>query len=271
MTSFAEATAVRELEDGVYGCAFGEEWTRERGVYGGAVVGAVIRALTHSVGDRARPIRSLTLHCVSFAQPGAAAVQTKVERTGKTLTHVTARVLQGETLVAFGSGVFGGTVEGALAYQTAELPELPDPDSVEPIPQDHPLAPRFARNFEYRYCLGARAFFSGDTSAETGGFIRPRVPSRLDAALAAAMLDAWPTVAMMRAKEPVLTATIDFNFQFFEAFDGTRDAGPDDHLVHIHSRWAGSGYTEELRSLWGPDGKLLAQCRQNLAVRGLQG
>lgn len=267
MKSFAESTAVRELEDGVYGCTFDEEWTREKGVYGGAVVGVALRALTHCVGDRARPVRSLTLHCVSFAQPGPATVQARVERAGKTVTHVSARVLQGETLVAFGSGVFGGTIEGALAYQTAELPEIPDPETVEPIPQDHPLAPRFARNFEYRYCLGARAFFSGNSSTETGGFIRPRVASRLDAALAAALLDAWPTVAMMRATAPVLTATIDFNFQFFEAFDGTREAGPDDHLVHIQSRWAGSGYTEELRSLWGPDGALLAQCRQHLAVR----
>jgi Thioesterase-like superfamily len=72
---------------------------------------------------------------------------------------------------------------------------------------------------------------------------------------------------MMRAPAPLMTASVDFNFQFFEAFDGTREAGPEDHLVQVHSRWAGEGYAEELRSLWGPDGKLLAQCRQNLALR----
>lgn len=267
MKAFADATAVREEEDGVYACAFDEGWARERGAFGGAVVGVIARALTHAVGDRARPLRSLTVHCVAPAAVGEGQVQTKVERTGKDVTHASARLLQQGELVALGSAVFGAARPGALAYQTAELPPVPDPETLEPVPQDHPLAPRFARNFEYRYCLGGRKFFQGEDISELGGFIRPRVPGKLDAALAAALLDAWPTVAMLRATAPVLTATIDFNFQFFEAFDGARAAGPDDHLVHLCSRWAGEGYAEELRSLWGPDGKLLAQCRQNLAVR----
>jgi Thioesterase-like superfamily len=264
---FSESTAVRELEDGVYGCGFDEEWNRERGAFGGVVVGVMVRALTHSVGDRARPLRSLTVHCTAPAQPGEAKVTTQVVKEGKTVTHLTARLEQGAQLIAFGTAVFGVTQPNALAYQTAELPPgVVDPETLTPAPAEHPLAPRFAKNFEYRYCLGAWAFFSGSQTTEVGGFIRPRVPGKLDAALACAMLDAWPTVAMMRAPEPLLTVTVDFNFQFFENFDGTRDAGPDDHLVHIHSRWAGDGYSEELRSLWGPDGKLLVQCRQNLAV-----
>jgi acyl-CoA thioesterase len=270
MSAFPEATAVRELEDGVYGCTFDAGWARELGAYGGVVVGVIIRSLTHTVGDRSRPIRSLTVHCVAPAQVGEARVTTKVERVGKHLTHLSVQLIQGDKLISFGTAVFGGTLDGALAYQTAQLTDVPDPETVEPMPKDAPFAPAFAANFEYRYALGGgRGFFSGLDVAEIGGFIRPRVGQRLDAPLAAALMDAWPTVAMMRATSPVLTATIDFNFQFFEVFDGTREAGPDDHFVTIHSRWAGEGYTEELRSLWGPDGKLLAQCRQNLAVRTL--
>jgi acyl-CoA thioesterase len=269
MKSLAEATVVREEEDGVYACAFFEEWARDRGAFGGVVVGVMIRAVLHSVGDRARVLRSLTVHCSTPAQVGEARVRTRVERVGKSITHVSMRLEQQGELVAFGTAVCGADRPGALAYQTAELPPgVEDPETLTPAPSDHPLAPRFAHNFEYRYCLGSKAFFSGADSAETGGFIRPRVPSKLDAPLAAAMLDAWPTVAMMRSPAPVSTVTVDFNFQFFEDFDGSRDAGPDDHLVHIQSRWAGDGFSEELRSLWGPDGKLLAQCRQNLAVRG---
>ena len=270
MKPFAEATVVREEEDGVYACDFDGDWSREVGMFGGTLVAVILRACAHAVSDQARPIRSLTVHCPRPTQPGPAIVRTKLEHEGKTVTHLTARVEQQGKLVAFGSAVYGLQLQNALAYQTAELPPVADPATLEPMPQDFPLAPKFAGNFEYRYAFGGRNFFSGTDSPEIGGFIRPRISSRVDAPLAAAMLDAWPTVAMLRATAPVFTSTVDFNFHFFEAFDGSREAGEEDHLVHVVSRWAGDGFSEELRSLWGPDAKLLAQCRQNLAVRPIE-
>jgi hypothetical protein len=208
MKAFSESTVVREEDDGVYACAFDPQWSREIGIFGGAVVAVVLRACAHSVSDSARPIRSLTLHCPRPAQAGEARVKTRIEHQGKTVTHLTARVEQQDKLIAFGSAVYGLEHKDALAYQTAELPPVADPETLEPMPADAPFAPPFAGNFEYRYAFGGRQFFGGSDSAEIGGFIRPRVSSRLDAPLAAAMLDAWPTVAMMRSTTPVLTATV---------------------------------------------------------------
>lgn len=267
MHPFVRATTFEAQGEGRFAGRVDQSWFQARGAYGGVVAGTLARCFEAVVGDPHRRLRSLTVHCAAPLLEGEARVEARLERTGKYVAHLSGRLLQ-EGAVGLATATFGLGRSDVPAYVSARMPAAPAPETVAPAPVDNPLAPPFAKHFEYRYALGGIPW-SGSTSPEGGGWIRPREPAPLDAAMALALLDAWPPVAMARTTEAVVSATVDFNFTFFDRFESGATAGPAHHLVHLHSRWAGDGYAEELRSLWSPEGTLLAQCRQLLALRPL--
>ncbi len=114
--------------------------------------------------------------------------------------------------------------------------------------------------------MGPSLPFSGGTVPNVAGWLRLRDPAPIDAPLAAMLLDVQPPgiTAIFDGGRP--TASVDFTIQLFER-PAQLDLDPEaHHLVTISSRWAGAGYTEEVRDLWSPKGVLIGQCRQLLAL-----
>src|SRR3712207_1234211 len=99
MAGFDEATTVSGNDTHLDG-----DWFVV-GPNGGYVASVVLRALTQAVPDR--PPRSLTVH---YAQPGAAGpatVTAGVERAGRSMSFLSARLRQGDALVATALAAFG--------------------------------------------------------------------------------------------------------------------------------------------------------------------
>ena len=60
----------------------------------------ILRACLHAIDDPARSPRSLTIHYASAPREGAVELATTVERRGRSLTTVSARLSQADKLIA---------------------------------------------------------------------------------------------------------------------------------------------------------------------------
>lgn len=261
---FSTDTAVEALGEGRYRTRIDPGWWIERGPNGGYVAALVLRAMSTEVDDPGRPARSLTVHYLRPPHEGDAEVAVRIERTGRTLSNVSARLEQDGRLLAVALGAFAQSRPG-VAFLDAPPPPVPAPEEVVLLPEPPVTIPMRAR-YESRFAVGPLPF-SGAAEAETGGWIR-LAPDEADGEvvdqhLLAAFTDAWIPAVFSKVVGRLGVPTVDLTIHF-------RNPGvvlpADRHcLARFHTRAAAEGFLEEDGEIWGPDGVLLAQSRQ-LAV-----
>ena len=98
MTAFDEATAVTAAADGSYTAVGDPDWSAPNGPNGGYLAAIILRAMTAALDDPSRPARSITLHYLRPPQPAQVRIDVVVERSGRTLSTLTARLSQGDRL-----------------------------------------------------------------------------------------------------------------------------------------------------------------------------
>ncbi|MFL5845966.1 MAG: acyl-CoA thioesterase [Solirubrobacteraceae bacterium] len=256
MSLFAEATAVTAQGGGRYSAVASPEWFAPRGPNGGYLAAIVLRAMQHEVADPGRHPRSLTLHYLRPPAAGAIEIAVTVERAGRRLSTVTARVTQAGRDCVLVLGAFSEDFDFAAAY-AEPAPEVARPEAVAEIPLEQALVP-IARRFVVRPALGG-APFSEAGEALTGGWISFREGDPpLDAPALAMLSDAWIPSPFIRTTAPFGAPTVDLTIHF---------RAPDvlaqwPALVVFRSRFARAGFFEEDGEMWSADGQLLAQSRQ---------
>ena len=264
-TSFDRATSVSRLDDDTFEGAIAPGWQVVRGPHGGYLTAIVLRALTERVSDPARAIRSFTTHFLAVPEEGPVTIHTRLERTGSSMSFLSARLEQGGDVMATSLAAFSEPWHG-LEFDDTTMPEVPSPaDSIE-VPLEGPGIPPFLKNIDMRFCLGPPPLFVGADEALIGGWYRLREPQRVDAFVAATLLDAWAPAVFSRASEQVVCPTIDLTMHFRSSLP-LADASADDyHLGRFHSTLSRDGLFEEDGVLWAPDGRVIAQSRQLAAA-----
>ena len=263
-TEFDFATAIEPLGNGRYSARMDTGWWVVRGPNGGYVAAVLLRALADAAGDAARAPRSLTVHYASAPEEGPVEIDVRVERRGRSLSSLSARMTQDGRLVAL-----------ALAAFSAPWPDRHDFDGLTPpdagrpgegVLPDRPreLLPPIARRWDFRGAIGAEPF-SGADEAVTGGWLRLAEPRVADALVVAAMTDAWFPAAFTRLTEPAGLPTIDLTIHFRAPLPLEGAAADDWLLAVFRSRYAREGFVEEDGEIWSAGGLLVAQSRQ-LAV-----
>jgi acyl-CoA thioesterase len=261
--SFDADIALRPAGQGAFDLDVPAHWGIGRGATNGGYVAAVItRALEEAVGDPGRLPRSLTVHYLAACGPGPARVTATVERGGGSLTTLSARMTQGDAMVALALAAFGRARSG-LDFQHEPMPEAPPPEELPDWRPDAGL-PAFPVNWDYRWCFGPPS--SRAARAVTGGWIRPREPRIVDAPLVAAIADGWiPPVLLLLDQPRGVVPTIDLTVHFRSALPPA-DVAPGDFLFALFSSRVGAeGYWESDGVIWSRDGRVLAQAHQ-LAV-----
>lgn len=263
---FLAATHVTPLGEGRYRSRFEAPWYQGRGAYGGVVAGQILRAMEHVVADPDRPLRSFTVHFCAPATEGEAEVRVRIERSGKLVTHATARTENAAGVVSFATATFGTPRPTTPRYLDAKRPVAPAPNEVGVVPEEVPM-PTFCQFFEYRFCVGSVPYSASEP--RLGGWIRPKgAPLALDAALCVGLLDAYPPSVLCSLSEVRPVASVDFTVHFFHALPRLGDRPGEHYLRTGVSRWAAEGFAEDLQELWSEEGELIAQCRQCIAVLG---
>jgi acyl-CoA thioesterase len=259
MTRFDTDTAVRPDGDGAFAARMDPGWWIVRGPNGGYVAAIVLRALTAAVGDETRAPRSLTLHFTAPPAEGAVRIEARVERSGRSVSAVSARLVQGDRLLAMALAAFGRPRE-APAFADLAMPEVPPPEACPELERRIEIHDRY----EMRWALGGLPFTGGD-QALCGGWIRLREPRPVDPPLLAAYSDAMPPAIFSRVADDAIDGgvpTIDLTVHF-RAPTPLPGARADDYtLLVFRSHEARDGFVDETGEIWSREGVLLAQSRQ---------
>lgn len=259
-TAFERDSAVRPAGDGVFEAEVSPDWEVLRGPHGGYIAAMVLRAMEAELGDPARQARSLTIHYPAAPAPGPVRIACRVERSGRSLSTLSARMDQDGRPVALALAAFSVPWPEAVRY-SAEPPDAPAPEDVPVVPWDERM-PLFRRNLEFRHLFGA-PLFSGADDAVVGGWMRANEPPRaFDAPYVAMLADAWVPAPFPVGSAPFAAPTIDLTVHFRSPLppDGV---GPEDPVLgRFESRAARDGFFEEDGALWTRGGELVAQVRQ---------
>jgi len=257
---FDTDTAVVPLGSGRYDARIDTGWWIERGPNGGYIAAIVMRGFMAEVGDANRHARSLTIHYLAPAVEGPAQLTVSTERSGRMVTYLSARLVQGERLIATAQAAFALSSSATPTFADPTFPGYPPPDQVEHIPDPAGLVPMRSR-YEYRHVVGAPWDGPGKT-AETGGWIRLAEQRPYDAALVAAMSDAWYPAIFMRLDRVVAVPTVDLTLHI-RSVEALARMRPEDWMaVRFRTTVVGEGFLEEDGELWAPDGTLVAHSRQ---------
>jgi acyl-CoA thioesterase len=260
-TRFDRDTAAVPLGGGRFRVQIDPGWWVVRGPNGGYVAALLLRAMQDCIGDAQRAPRSLTVHYTLPPDAGPAEIETRIERSGRSLSTVTARMRQGERLLAVAIAAFSRPRD-APSFQEETMPRAPAPEECPVLGTRIPIHQRY----EQRQAVGTPPF-AGAASARVGGWIKLAEDDRpIDAPLVAAFADAWPPsmFARMRPEEAgthgIPTVDLTVHFRASLPLPGMR---ADDYvLVAFHSSYADEGFVEEDGEIWSRDGRLLAQSRQ---------
>jgi acyl-CoA thioesterase len=273
VTAFDRDTAVRELsrdgDDGrgaggaVFAVDISPDWRAGRGPHGGYLAAIILRALVETVAEPARAPRSLTIHYARAPKPGPATIATTIERAGRSLSTLSARVEQDGSLVALALAAF------SLPWSSAaELAELPMPDVAPPEPRGEPGvplfegAPPFTRQLVLQPRIGAIPFTGSSEPMEIGAWLGLAEPRAIDVLSLAFFSDSLFSPPFIRMSTRATSPTIDLTIHFRAA---SSTAGRDaDELCFARFRTGvvHDGFFEEDGAIWSADGTLLAQSRQ---------
>jgi acyl-CoA thioesterase len=261
---FLRDTAVEPLGDGRWRGWCSTDWSAPPGPNGGYLAAIVLRAMTAELGDATRPPRSLTLHYLRPPKEGTVEVAVEVQRNGRSLSTLTARLVQDGKDCILAIGAFAATFPSALDYATPP-PEVPAWEDIEPY-TPHPQAPAISHRLEIRGAIGQFPFTSGD-HALTGGWILLHDKPAVDAHVLALLCDAWLPAAFVRLDNMAMAPTIDFTIHFRNPDAAAAHDPSTPLLTRFSSETSVDGFWEEDGAVWTPDGTLLAQSRQLALLR----
>jgi len=258
-TRFDTDTAVRSVGEGVFEARISSDWFIGPQPNGGYVAAIVLRAMVATVDDASRPPRSYTVHLLRPAAEGPVRVSVTVERSGRTVSTLSARLEQDGRLIAVGLCAFGVGRGGDLEFADASMPSVPPPSAVEPRPfEERHIA--FRQQFDNRWVIGEDG--SGEV-ARTGAWLRLAEGQPLDAVVVTQLMDCWMPSVFVKATERGKVhgpnvPTIELTVHFREPLPL-----PDDHYLGVfHTDVARDGFLVEDGRLWAPDGRLVADSRQ---------
>jgi acyl-CoA thioesterase len=249
---------LRELAEGEYEGLIDERWWTPRGPLGGYVMAIVLRGMGIAAGDEERRPRSLTTYFLRPPQAGPVTVRPVVERSGRSLTTVSARVAQDGKLVALGLATFSAAWPGPLLSESP-MPKV-EPAASRREPPEQPGGrepPPFTRQLTMQRRFGELPF-SGAESMETGGWLGLLEERPVDGATVAVLADAWYPAPWPRLRTLAPAPTIEMTVLFRASLPL-----PDSLLLgRFRTRLVRDGFFEEDGELWSSDGRLVAQSRQ---------
>ena len=262
---FDADTALRAVSEGTWEGEIVDGWATPRGPLGGYVMAIVVRGMELAVDDPERSARSATMHFLRVPELGPVTVRTTVERRGRSLTSVSARLEQDGTLLGIAIGAWskawpGQTLEGA------PMPEVEPPTERRPggeaFRRDQP--PAFTQKLSMQHRFGDPPF-SGSDRGEVAGWLGLLEQRPIDAPAIVVLADAWFPAPWPRLQRLVPAPTIDLTVHFRVPLP----LGDDILLGRFRNSVVRDGFFDEDGELWRRDGTLVAQSRQLGLLIGL--
>jgi acyl-CoA thioesterase len=284
--TFERDTAVRRLRPSdsaaadasraSFAAEVSSDWRAGRGPHGGYLAAMVLRALTETVAEPARTPRSLTIHYARAPRPGPVRIDTLIERKGRSLSTLSARMEQDGELMALVLAAF------SVPWTAPEIAELPMPE-VEPPDAAREtsaplaeqvtrgLAPQFLRQLVVQPRIGDPPFSGSTAPMEVAAWLGLRDAARPVDALALALFsDALFSPPFVRLNELATSPTVELTIHFRTGHEGaategaaTEGADPANLcFARFRTALVREGFFEEDGVIWSAGGTPLVQSRQ---------
>jgi acyl-CoA thioesterase len=248
---------------GVFAAEVSPEWRAGRGPHGGYLAAMLLRSLIETAEEPARAPRSLTIHYARAPEPGPVMIHTAIERAGRSLSTLSARMERDGSLVALALAAFSVPWSGP---EIAELPapEVAPPDAVrESELARHPDVPHFTRHLVMQPRIETPPFTGSEGPMDFTAWIGLAQPRPLDSLSLAFFTDALLPAVFMRLTEPSVVPTVDLTVHFRASTSRLAEADPAELcLARMSTRVIHEGFFEEDGVIWAADGTVLAQSRQ---------
>jgi acyl-CoA thioesterase len=261
-TVFDRDTAVAARGDGLFEGTVTSGWRAGRGPHGGYIAAMLLRALIETVDDESRTPRSLTIHYTCAPEPGPIEIETTLERQGRSLSTLSARMVQGGKTTALALAAF------SVPWTAPTANELPMPDLAPPdaerrsTPKLFEGAPEFTRHLVMQPRVGAVPFAGSGAPMRIGGWIGLPEERPVDAPLLALFCDAWFPPSFIALDSPAVSPTVDLTIHFRQSISEC-DCDPAALCLSVFdTRLLHDGLFEEDGVIWAADGTVLAQSRQ---------
>jgi acyl-CoA thioesterase len=281
LTTFDRDTAVQRVDaprssggerptEASFTAEVSPDWRAGRGPHGGYLAAILLRALIETVADPLRSPRSLTIHYARAPAPGPVSIHTVIEREGRSLSTLSARMEQDGSLVALVLAAF------SVPWSAPELSDLPMP-TVEPAEASREAgtlraygAPPFTSHIVLQPRIGAIPFTGSEQPMEIGGWLGLAEPRPIDAVSLAFFSDALFSPPFIRLTQPATSPTVDLTIHFRVSLPRVADPDPDELcFARFHTGLLHEGFFEEDGVIWAADGTVLAQSRQLAIVMPL--
>jgi acyl-CoA thioesterase len=258
---FDADTAVTALGDDRYATTLLDRWNIVAGPNGGYLAALIARAMTETVGEPERGLRSITVHYLARPEFDDVEIAVDIVRAGRSLSTVQATMTQGERLICSSIAAFSVPWHSA---ETWSLPMSAHADA-ETAATEGPRPP-VAQNWSGIPIIDA-PFFSGEGSSRIGQWIRAARPRPLDAIELVAIADAIPPAGFPRMTQPAAMPTVDLTVHIRASLPLVDP--PDDERVYAEctTHHVADGFADEDCHIWSADGRLLAQSRQLAITR----
>lgn len=245
-----------------FGAQIAPDWRAGRGPHGGYLAAMLLRALTKSVFDPEREPRSLTIHYLRAPQPGPVSIVATLEREGRSLSTLSARMEQDGALIALTLAAF------SLPWAGPEISEAQMPQVAPADPSREGLklmehGPEFARHMVLQPRMEGRPLSGEQRPMVIRGWLGLAEPRPIDALSLAFFSDALVPAPYMRMSEWLAVPTVDLTVHFRARMRPGPDADPNELcLAQTRSELVHDGFFVEDGLIWAADGTLLAHSRQ---------
>jgi acyl-CoA thioesterase len=261
-TMFDRDTAVTAHGDGLFEANVASGWRAGRGPHGGYIAAMLLRALIEAVDEDSRTPRSLTIHYTRAPEPGPIEIETTLERQGRSLSTLSARMIQGGKTTALALAAF------SVPWRSPGADELPMPNLApadeerRSTPRLFDGAPEFTRHLVMQPRVGAVPFAGSGAPMKVGGWTGLPERRPVDAVALALFCDAWFPPSFIALDVPAISPTVDLTIHFRRPIEDA-DVDPAALCLGIfQTQLLHDGLFEEDGVIWAADGTVLAQSRQ---------
>jgi hypothetical protein len=184
-------------------------------------------------------------------------------RSGKSATHVEARIVDGDNTLAFMVGVFGLPRPSAVTLRPLQPDVTPEnPFEMRWLPG---VTPNFTQHFKARWIAGGPPW-SGIERPDNVIEVAMRDQGSATESHVLAMADFIPPVALSYLKTPVAAASLTWMLELLG--EDVSSLPLDGWRIDAMMTAAHSGYINQSLMLWGPGGVPVALGRQTMVVFG---
>jgi acyl-coenzyme A thioesterase PaaI-like protein len=267
-TPWSQLLAGTRVAHGTAALDVTNDWLQGRTVFGGLQAAVALRAMRDLVPDA--PLRTLQGTFLAPVPGGTLTARAQVLRTGKSATHVEARIVgaaHGRDSDAATLAVLIGVFGTARASKVTIEPRQPAVDAPKPIEFGFipGVTPEFTRHFKVRWLHGLPPY-SGDTQTDHVLEVGLRDPGPATESHVLAMADFIPPVALSHLRAPAPGSTLTWMIELLtERFD---TLGTERWRIDAQLAAACDGYTSQSVMVWGPRGEPVAMSRQSMVVFG---